>query len=200
MSGDVRNVYMHDCEFEGTDRAVRIKSRRGRGGIVENVFVENLRVKNMQYEVVILSMEYGADRNQAFQQKPPTFRKIHFKAIVGDGAPTAILAQGLEDSPITGIDFENITIASTRGVVCNNARDFTFESVVVTPATGPVFDLTSASRFRIRGAKAPQGTDVFLKIEGARSGGIRIEASDLSQAKHPFALGAGVAAEAVTVR
>ncbi len=33
MSGGVRNVFMEDCHFEGTDRAIRIKSKRGRGGV-----------------------------------------------------------------------------------------------------------------------------------------------------------------------
>ena len=65
MSGDVRNVFMEDCEFEGTDRAIRIKSRADRGGVVENIYARNLKVKNMQREVVILNMDYGSDRNQA---------------------------------------------------------------------------------------------------------------------------------------
>ena len=42
MSGGVRNVYIYDCEFEGTDRAVRIKSRLDRGGVVENAKAQKL--------------------------------------------------------------------------------------------------------------------------------------------------------------
>ena len=70
MSGDVRNVYMHDCEFDGTDRAVRIKSRRDRGGVVEHVWAERLRVRNMQQDVVIMNMDYTADRNAPIAKNP----------------------------------------------------------------------------------------------------------------------------------
>lgn len=62
MSGGVRNVYVHDCDFAGTDRALRIKSRRGRGGVVENIWAENLRVQDLKHEVVVMNMNYSSDR------------------------------------------------------------------------------------------------------------------------------------------
>ena len=37
MSGGVRNVVIANCVFVGTDRGIRIKSRRGRGGVVEDI-------------------------------------------------------------------------------------------------------------------------------------------------------------------
>src|SRR5688572_28132207 len=114
MSGDVRNVFMENCEFEGTDRAIRIKSRRGRGGVVENVYARNLKVKNMKYEVAILNMDYSADKNQAANEKPPVFRNMRFENITGVGAPTAVLIQGLDDSPIENIHFVNLTVNSTK--------------------------------------------------------------------------------------
>ncbi len=198
MSGDVRNVFMEDCEFEGTDRAIRIKSRRGRGGVVENVFARNLRVKDMRYEVVILNMDYSADRKQAANEKPPVYRNMHFENITGDGAPTAILITGLEDSPIENIRFENMTIRSTRGVVCSNVKGLRFDNVQVTPAKGPVFTLTNAADVVIRGSTAPK-TDVFLKLEGTASGNVLLENCDLSLADSAVVPGTGVPAGAVRI-
>jgi len=199
MSGDVRNVYVHDCEFEGTDRAVRIKSRRGRGGVVENVWAENLRVKDMQYEVVIMNMDYSADRNQAANEKAPLFRNFHFKNITADGAPVAIRLTGLEDSPIQEITFEDITIASTRGVLAENVQGLRFERVGITPAQGPAFALTNARDVVIRGGQAPAGATTFLSVEGAGSQGIVVEGTDLSQLKQAVKTGAGVSPGAVQV-
>ena len=144
MSGDVRNVYMHDCEFDGTDRAVRIKSRRDRGGVVENVTAERLRVRHMQQDVVIMNMDYTADRNQPITAKPPVFRDIHIKDVTADGAPVAIRITGLDDSLIENISFENMTIASTQGVKLTHVKNVTFKHVVVTPKSGPVFELLDA--------------------------------------------------------
>ncbi|HEX2854073.1 MAG TPA: glycoside hydrolase family 28 protein [Opitutaceae bacterium] len=200
MSGDVRNVYIHDCEFEGTDRAVRIKSRRGRGGVVEKIFAENLRVKNPKYEVAIMTMDYTADRNQAANARAPRFRDIHFRNITAVGAPEAFRLQGLEDSPIENVTFDDLTIASTKGVIASHVRNLSFRNVAVTPKQGPVFDLTDAADVVIAGAKAPAGAEVFLALQGKNSRGVRIESSDLSAAKKPVWTGPGVATEAVSVK
>jgi polygalacturonase len=200
MSGDVRNVYMHDCEFEGTDRAIRIKSRRGRAGVVERIFARDLKVKNLQREVAILNMDYSSDQKQAANEKPPVYRDMQFENIVGDGAPTAILIQGLEDSPVENIRFVNLTITSKRGVVAQHAKGMVFDRAQITPAQGPVFDLSDSSDILIRNSRAPQGAETFLRLEGQHSRGVRIESSDLSGAKQKFVTGAGVAAEAVAVK
>jgi len=200
MSGGVRNVFMEDCHFEGTDRAIRIKSKRGRGGVVENIFARNLTVKNMQHEVVILNMDYSSDKNQVVNDQPPVFRNLAFENITADGAPTAVLISGLEDSSIENILFAKLNIQSTQGVVASHVKNLTFDQVSVTPVRGPVFDLTNASDITIRQAVAPPKTEVFLKLEGTNSGNVRIETSDLTAAKIKFLTGAGVSADAVTVK
>ncbi len=199
MSGDVRNVLVRDCDFEGTDRAVRIKSRRGRGGVVENVWAENLRVRDMKYDVAILNMDYSADRNAEANEKPPVFRHIVFRNISAEGAPVAVRIDGLEDSPITDIAFENVNIRSIQGVIANHVRGLSFRTVNVSPTKGAAFALSDAIDVQIHGAKAAPGTGPFLSLEGKHSRDIRIDRSDLSQAAKPFSLGAGVAADAVTV-
>lgn len=192
MSGDVRNVYVHDCTFEGTDRAVRIKSRRGRGGVVENVWAENLRVQDLKYEVVIMNMDYSSDRNQAANSRPPRFRNFHFRHITGRGAPTAILLQGLDDSPIENVTFDDLTLAATKGVVASHVKGLTFTNVSVTPATGPVFALNQANDITIRGAPVPAGAGVFLSLTGKDSGGVRIEAGGPGAARPIVVTGEGV--------
>jgi polygalacturonase len=192
MSGDVRNVFMEDCEFEGTDRATRIKSRADRGGVVENIYARNLKVKNMQREVAILNMDYTADRNKTIVSKPPTFRNMQFENITGNGAPTAILIQGMADSPIENIRFVNMMISSTKGVVANFTRGLVFDNVQVTPANGPIFKLTDAMDITIRKSVAPKGTEVFLQLGGRTSRAVTLESCDLSQTAKSFVVGADI--------
>jgi hypothetical protein len=200
MSGDVRNVFLEDCDFEGTDRAIRIKSRRGRGGLVENLFARNLRVKNLRREVVILNMDYGSDRKQAANEKPPVFRNMEIENVTGGGAPTAILIQGLEDSPVENIRFKDLDLRSTRGVVCKDAKDLEFDRVRVAPSRGPVFEFDNVSGATIRQAKAPEGVDAFLKLEGPSTRNVVIEQSDLSGAVKKVEAGTGVPAGAVLIK
>lgn len=200
MSGDVRNVYLHDCEFDGTDRAVRIKTRRDRGGVVEHVWAERLHVRNMQQDVVIMNMDYTADRNAPIAKKPPVFRDIHVKDVTADGAPVAIRLTGLDGSLIENVSFENMTIVSTQGVKAAHVKDVLFKNVIVTPKSGPVFDLTDARGVLIENGRAPAGTDTFLKLAGAASGNVHLKASDLAGARQPFVIGQEVPAGAVVVQ
>lgn len=192
MSGGVRNVFMEDCQFEGTDRAIRIKSRADRGGVVENIFARNLKVKNMQREVAILNMDYGSDRNKPTASKPPVFRNMQFENITGDGAPTAILIQGMADSPIENIRFVNVTINSTKGVVASFVKALVFDNVQVAPARGPVFKLTDAAEITIKHSVAPKGTELFLQLGGRTSRAVTLESCDLSAAAKKFVVGADI--------
>lgn len=199
MSGDVRNVLMHDCDFERTDHAVRIKSRIDRGGVVENVWVENVRAKEMQRDVVIMTMDYTADKQQPLTAKPPVFRNIYIKDVVGDGAPAGIIMSGLEASPIQGIHFENVTITAKKGVIAKHVRDITFNNVKINSSAGAVFDLTSASAVTISNSVVSEGTAPFLRLQGEDSAKIVIESSDLGKRK-PFDVGDGALATAITVQ
>ncbi|HEX5218326.1 MAG TPA: glycoside hydrolase family 28 protein [Verrucomicrobiae bacterium] len=201
MSGDVRNVFMEDCEFEGTDRAIRIKSRRGRGGVVENIYARNLKVKEMKYEVAILNMDYSADKNKAANEKPPVFRNMQFEKITGDGAPTAILIQGLDDSPIENIRFMNMTVKSTKGAVVNYAKGLIFDNVQITPAKkGAAFDLREVADITIRKSNAQKGTELFLYLAGKTSRAVTLESCDLTEARIEFGLGADVNVEEVRIK
>jgi len=200
MSGGVRNVFMYDCEFDGTDRAIRIKSRRGRGGIVENVFARDLKVRNMQREVVIMNMDYSSDRKQAANEKPPLFRNMVISNVTGDGVPTAIVISGLDDSPVENIRFENMNIHSTKGVVAHHARGLVFTNVQVTPKAGAVFSLTNVSGIRIQQTAAPRDSPLFLQLEGAASRDVVLENCDLTHAREKVRTGPAVSKDAAVIR
>jgi len=200
MSGDVRNVYMHDCDFEGTDRAVRIKSKRGRGGVVENVWARDLKVKDMQREAVILNMVYSSDKKQAANAKPPVFRNIHISNLSCEGAPTAILLRALEDSPISDVYFKNIRISSKQGIVCENVRNIVFDEVLVVREKGTVYNIRNGSDVKISDNLVAEGSEVFLEVAGAGSSGISIEGTDLSKMGEAVVFKDGAAKESVVIK
>ena len=43
MSGGVKNIKVQNCQFLGTDVGLRFKSTRGRGGIVENIYIKFIK-------------------------------------------------------------------------------------------------------------------------------------------------------------
>ena len=52
MSGGVRDVQVSNCIMRGTDRGIRIKTRRGRGGWVENLSVTNVTMRDVGCPIV----------------------------------------------------------------------------------------------------------------------------------------------------
>lgn len=155
MSGSVRNVYLHDCSFEGTDRILRIKSRPGRGGVVENVWVENVGGVNLRREAVILNMDYTSDPNAIVDNFPPVFRDIHVKNLVANGAPVAIRITGMETSRIENVSFENVKIIAERGVLAAHARGLEFKKLDLTVAKGPRFEFTDVADATLDGVPLP---------------------------------------------
>lgn len=199
MSGDVRNVFVHDCDFDGTDHAVRIKSRIDRGGVVENVWVQSIRAKGMQRDVIIMNMDYAADRQDPIATKPPLFQRIYLKDITGDGAPVGIVISGLEASPIQDVYVENMTITAKKGIVVKNARDLAFDRIRVTTSEGAPFDLTNVSGIRICNSVATDGVGSFLRLQGKVSEQVVIESTDIGRRK-PFEIGDGADESAITIK
>jgi polygalacturonase len=48
MSGGVHDVSVEDCEMVGTDRGLRLKTRRGRGGMVSNIAMRRVLLDGVQ--------------------------------------------------------------------------------------------------------------------------------------------------------
>lgn len=198
MSGNVRNVFMHDCQFEGTDRAIRIKSRRDRGGVVEKIYARDIKVRDMKHEVVILNMDYSADKSAASNEKPPVFRDMCFERFEADGSPVAIRITGLEDSPISNIRLRDMRIASTQGVLAKSVQGISFFNLRLNHHKGPLFDLENARDVVIDGITAEPAPKEFLKLGGANSANIHILSSPAT--KQSVTLGKGVPAGTVVVK
>ena len=59
MSGGVKNIYVTDCTFLGTDVGLRFKSTRGRGGVVEGIYIHNIHMIDIPHEALLFDLFYG---------------------------------------------------------------------------------------------------------------------------------------------
>ena len=147
MSGGVRNILVENCQFLGTDVGLRFKSTRGRGGIVENIFINNVSMTDIKTDAITFNMYYGgksvaemlADGDnpdnttkQPVTEETPIFRHIDIKNIVCNGAGRAMEFNGLPEMPINGIRLQNINIVAKSDAVFNNCQDIKQRNVHIT--------------------------------------------------------------------
>jgi polygalacturonase len=117
MSGGVRDVTIANCVFHGTDRGIRIKTRRGRGGVVENLTATNLIMREVGCPLVINAYyRYTDMRNdlrawaasveaEAVTAGTPVIRgiRIHGLTACDVGGPCLAYLHGIPESPIARV-------------------------------------------------------------------------------------------------
>ena len=131
MSGGVRKVVISNCVFDGTDRGIRIKSTRGRGGVVEDIQINNIVMKDIKEEAIILDMLYTKMISEPLSERTPIFRNINISNMTGNNVLIPIKIRGLEESPITDITLSNINITAKQKCVFQNYKRVKMNDVFV---------------------------------------------------------------------
>ena len=143
MSGGVRHVYISDCRFTGGDQGIRLKSMRGRGGLVEDVHVDNILISGLRQEAIVLSMFYGSSTAASRSDAPPVFRDIHIKNVTCDGAACAVAIRGLPEQPIERVVLQNLRLKAVRGIYCQDIDGLTLRNVSGVVQEEPVFSCSN---------------------------------------------------------
>jgi polygalacturonase len=154
MSGGVRNVAVANCVFQGTDIGIRVKSQRGRGGVVEGFTAANITMENVTHPFVITTFYMGKDKpTDQFDvnEGTPRFRDFLFNNITARGAADAGSITGLRELPVEDIVFSNVRISAEKGFTCTNARLISFDDVEINPGAGPALTLRNATEIDTAG-------------------------------------------------
>lgn len=108
MSGGVENVYVENCYFNNTDRGIRVKSMKGRGGYVRNIHVKNITMENIKYEAILLNMQYPSSSIAPRGDSLPIFSHIYINNINASGGTDGIKMTGLPEMPIQDIFIQDV--------------------------------------------------------------------------------------------
>lgn len=179
MSGSVRNVTISNCVFQDTDRGIRLKSRRGRGGIIEDIRISNLVMDNVLCPFIINLYYFCGPRGKekyVSEKKPypidertPHVRRIHFMNITARNVQAAAgFIFGLAEWSVADITFNNIDISMAKegipskpammagieamhnhGFYIGFAKDLVFQRVSIENHEGPAFLLESTQQVEI---------------------------------------------------
>ncbi len=138
MSGGARNILLRKCLFIGTDTGLRFKSTRGRGGVVSNIYIEDIGMSNISGEAITFNLYYGganAGNNTTEKVKvdetTPSFRDITISGVVCKGAKQAAYFNGLPEMPIKNVTISNSVFESEYGVTQNYTEGLKLKNVQV---------------------------------------------------------------------
>lgn len=166
MSGGVNNLYVGDCIFSGTDIGLRFKSARGRGGVVEDIWIENIHMTDIQTDVVTMDLFYSGNspsensENSSedeiipeVTEETPEFRRIYIRKIRCRGAVRAMYFNGLPELRINNVSLDNVVITSQTGVKLANTDNLAMTDLTIAVDEGPRFTITKAGRITINGVE-----------------------------------------------
>jgi len=122
VSGSIRHVLVQRCTFTGTGDAARFKSQPSRGGVVEDIVYRDLQLTNVRQAVIF---------DMAWRMVPPIAPPAKILTVVSNvqfinfsgTAQSGGTINGLKDSPIRDIKFENCKLTAQTGLAISNAQD-----------------------------------------------------------------------------
>jgi len=137
--GGVKNLTVTNCTFSGTTSGIRIKSARGKGGLVENLVYTDITMTNVDYPIYLTSYYPKVPKEDAAQPMAadsPVYRNIVIRNLIAHSARTAGMIVGLPEAPIENVRLENVRVTAPTGLTFRNAKAITLQNTVVTPTKG----------------------------------------------------------------
>ena len=190
MSGGVRNMHVSNCTFIGTDVGLRFKSNRGRGGVVENIYLSDIHMTDIPTQAISFDLYYGGksvsemleDGGPAVSaallpvtEETPRFRNIFIRNVTCKGALQAIFLQGLPEMNLENIVLENILMEADKGLTCTDASRVTLRNVHLVTKSLPVIEFFHSSHVTAENITAGKTGEGVISIRGDRSRDIMLK-------------------------
>src|ERR1035441_7822032 len=213
-SGSIRNVVASNITAVDTENGIRIKSRRGRGGVVEDARFDNWTMENVGVGIVVNSyyvMGGEADtKEEPVSERTPVFRNIAISNVTINGAKKVIDIDGLPEMRITALRLTDIIGSGKVGLTARYTDALELHHVQLNADRGPVFAIESASNLEldglttrkpiagspvlrltqtpgavVRNGRAFPGTETFLSVGPGELKSLYLEGNVLGNARTP---------------
>lgn len=213
MSGGARNIHVSDCTFIGTDIGLRFKTTRGRGGIVENIYIKNIDMVNIPTQTIGFNMFYeGAspvledgqkqEGNKAPEkvfsvtEETPVFRNIFFKNINAVNSYEAITLFGLAEMNLKNIVIEDSQFDTKKALTIADADGIQLKNVKLKYTEGTGATIYNSKNVNLSTVKFESASKPYVKILGNKTGAVLLP-KEITTDKNLLSIGTDVARNAV---
>lgn len=209
MSGGARNIFVYDCSFMGTDIGLRFKTARGRGGMVENIFVRNIRMKDIVNDAIFFDMYYFMKppaNNEKVLVPPvteatPQFQNFYIENVVCNGAERGIFIRGLPEMSIKNIFLKNIVLKTTKGAELIEAAGVHLSDVqLFSKTTSPVIYIENSNDLELDRIRFTANPERLLSVNGEKSGNIKLTNTEAENLPDLVEFSHGAKASMVTTK
>jgi polygalacturonase len=216
MSGGARNIWVDDCTFIGTDIGLRFKTTRGRGGIVENIFINNIAMRDIIGEAILFDMYYAAQdpipvagenrpppvvETKPVTEETPQFRNFYINNVVANGAEKAIFVRGLPEMNVKNIVMQNMVLQARHGLDMTEASGITIRNThIIAEESNPVLNVHNSTDITFDKITYNTGAELLLNISGEKAKGIKLLHTDATKAKKPVTFTYGAQEGALTTK
>jgi polygalacturonase len=212
-SGWIRNLVASNIACDGTQMGVRLKSRRGRGGGVEDVRFDNWVMKDVGTAIdvtnyYLMEGEKPSTAPEPVSGRTPVFRNIAVSHMTLNHARVAIDIEGLPEMPISNLrvtdvigsadtavkayhtdnlQLRQIELSAGHGPVYHirDSKDLELDGVTTRkpPADAPVIRLDRCPGAIVRNSRAFAGTGTFLSVGPGELKTTALEGNNLTRAR-----------------
>lgn len=196
MSSGVKNMHVSNCSFMGTDVGLRFKSNRGRGGVVENIFISDIFMTDIPSQAISFNLYYGGksiaetleeggtpveNKMVPVDEKTPQFKNISMKNITIAGAQQAVFLQGLPEMNLENISISNLLAKADKGVTIVDATGIKISDAKFDIKESNVFDIYNVKNSSLKNVEINSTSPKAVTINGAASENIDLTSSNLSK-------------------
>ena len=144
-AAEISDVTVEDCVFDGTDRGIRIKTRRSRGGLIHDLVFRNITMKdNLCPFVINMYYKCGTDDDSLFSldklpvdKSTPVIHSIAIEGCHGTGSKaSAGMAVGLPEMPIRNVSIRNSSFAVDRETTADVNTSDMYRGLPTPPSRG----------------------------------------------------------------
>lgn len=184
MSGGVKNLHVSNCTFIGTDVGLRFKSNRGRGGVVENIYISDVEMMNIPTQAISFNLFYSGrsasedleagedgtvEKLLPVNEETPQFRNIFIRNVNCKGALLGIQLQGLPEMNLENVELENIRMEADHGMTCSDAKNVKIRNLTLLTKHVPAIDLKNSADVTIDGLIS-NNILPLVHLSGSKSG------------------------------
>lgn len=212
MSSGVKNMHVSNCTFIGTDVGLRFKSKRGRGGVVENIFISDVRMTDILTNAISFNLYYGglsvsemlATGGPQTSKEPvpvteetPQFKNISIKDIVVNGAHQVVFLQGLPEMNLENVEISNLFAKAENGIAIIDAKSVNITNLKMDIKNDPMIDIFNCKDVKLNGIEFNSQSSDAVRINGEVCENIELASSPKMNFSEKTAIGETVPEGAV---